>query len=635
MATLTRSDQSHGSYVKLEPGITITYPALSTEWTVLQAFRLHHQRLERKTKYQPLRRSFQGISTIKWQNDLALFDTHLRHILTRGDLDTIVKHKLKEQEQISQSQLVSICTLLNRLTNSQLLSGLSEDANLNEQDSPYPRLLLLAQILNDTEWNFDLTTGQGRVLFVLDSEQDANEANNVVRTFDEFFSQVMLPMRVEKVQQPTSEARESRLGLRDRAVKGLEYLFLRVPQGQSQFCQGHRILIKLPDWNTIDRPPEPETALELFFSTCASSKEWHQAWCAIRSTAESDDEDVCDFCDDLRDAKTSGKIFRFIARDNNLFISSNDDNQRRARPNYQPTRSLYDLIENQSFCESRNINPFMPLRGGLRTHRIQHQNCRSWVGNDSNDVHDYDGHGTRIAELILRAAPEADIYICKVFNGRSLLPDEVEGIAKAITYAVDVWDVDIISMSFGLTSDSLINDTKLKVAYRNIDAAIQNAKSTIFLAAAANHGSHGPRTFPANHDSVICIHASDGNGKDGGISPDPESTDDNFMILGIALELGGGRKSGTSYAAPMAASMAAHIIYTAENLLDLTDTARYRLRTGRGMREMFRLMCGRNCTGGYRFLAPWVELWTKDWHLDHDRIKFIETRILTTEVFKF
>lgn len=70
------------------------------------------------------------------------------------------------------------------------------------------------------------------------------------------------------------------------------------------------------------------------------------------------------------------------------------------------------------------------IRGGLRTHRIQHQNCRSWVGNDSNDVHDYDGHGTRIAELILRVAPEADIYICKVFNGRSLLPDEVEGIAK-------------------------------------------------------------------------------------------------------------------------------------------------------------------------------------------------------------
>ncbi|KAF5702070.1 minor extracellular protease epr [Fusarium mundagurra] len=925
-APSTKSGQTRGSFVQLEPETTINYPIQSTEWTILQRLRLHHQRLERKTKYRPLTRSTQDTSSIKWQNTLALLDTHLRLILTRGDLDTIVKHKLKEQEQAAQSQLVSICALLNRLTNSQLLSGITENIDLNKQDSPYSRLLLLVQVLNDTEWSFDLITGQGKVLFVLDSEKDADEANDIARNFDQVFSQVMLPTRVEKVRQPTSEAWESRLGLRDQVVKGFEYLLQHVPEGQSEACHGHRILIKLPDWDTIERPSEPETALELFFSTCASSKEWHQAWCAVPSTAESDDEYSCEFCDDLRDAKTSGTVFRFIARDSNLYISSNHYEQWRARPNCQPTRSLCDLIDTQSFCESRNINPLMPLiktqrfnekqrralasrlalslslflnsdyvlnayettavffvlengrceldlvyatsaannhkqnaafnesmslynnlarmlleieygfslkslelekltawvndrlilcyeesgseddinikdtearisyltavrdllnfkrtyrkgsrrfkgilfdigaiagevifsdvaerlrscieptqmrvsglesskedlllpnldndnmgkrvekknvvrlaaramasknraspfqlfddkddlakkadfffsqledfhnscreraasiqpispkpvriavldtginktsgaiRGGLRKKRIKHENCRSWVGNDTNDVHDYDGHGTRIAELILRAAPEAEIYICKVFNGRNLLPDEVEGIAKAITYAVDVWKVDIISMSFGLTSESLASDPQLKAAYSKIDTAIENAKSTIFLAAAANHGSHGPRTFPASHDSVICIHASDGNGKDGGISPKPQSSDDNFMILGIALQLGGVRKSGTSYAAPMAASMAAHIIYAAENLLDLTDTAKHRLRTGRGMREMFRLMCGHNCTGGYQFLAPWVELWTTDWHLDEDRVKFIETRILTTEVFKF
>ncbi|KAF9774421.1 hypothetical protein IL306_007580 [Fusarium sp. DS 682] len=275
------------------------------------------------------------------------------------------------------------------------------------------------------------------------------------------------------------------------------------------------------------------------------------------------------------------------------------------------------------------------IKGGLKTRRIQPQNCRSWVGNDPNDVHDYHGHGTRIAELILRAAPEADIYVCKVFNGTSLQPNEVKGIAKAITYAVDVWDVDIISMSFWLTAYSLINDTKLQAAYKEIDVAIENAKSKIFFAAAANHGSHGPRTFPANHHSVICIHASDGKGKDGGISPEPEPTDDNFMTLGIALNFGDKRKSGTSYAAPMAASMAAYILYVAENLLDLPETAIDRLRTGRGMREMFRLMCGPSCSGGYRFVAPWIKLWTKDWHLDDDKIKYIETTVRTTHWFKF
>ncbi|KAF4944627.1 hypothetical protein FGADI_12565 [Fusarium gaditjirri] len=864
MAALTRSAQFN-----LEPELTGTYSTLSTELAILQAFRLHHQRLERRTKYRPLTKPLQDIGSIKLQNNLVLFDTHLRQILTMRDLNTIIKHKLKEQEQIAQSHLVSICTLLNRLTSTQLLSRFSGYATLNEQDSPYPRLLLLARILNDTEWSFDLTTGQGWVLFVLNSEIDSYEAYNVVRRFDGFFSQVMLPMRVEKVQQPTSEAWESRLELRSRAVNGLESLFLHVPQGQSQSCQGHMILIKLPDWDTIDRPSEPETALELFLSTCASRKEWHQAWSLndlietqsfcnswninpfmvpiktqrfnekqkralasrvaltlslflnsdyvlnaseantvffvlengrceldlVYATSAANDQDQNTAFNEsmysynnlakilleiehgfslkdleLEDMKTwvnkrltlayeesgsdddinikdtearisyltavrdllnfkktyrkgsrrfkgtlfdigaiaSEVIFSEVAerlrscieptklqvsgiessKEELLTATPDKDNMlkreerkvvMRLAPrsmslkNRETPLQLFDdkdelaakadffftqLEQFHRSCDERatllqSIPRFSSkpvriaildtginkasgaIRGGLKTRRIQHQNCRSWVGNDSNDVHDYDGHGTRIAELILQAAPEADIYVCKVFNGRNLLPDEVQGIAKAITYAVDVWDVDIISMSFGLTSESLISDPKLKLAYRDIDAAIENAKHKIFLAAAANHGSHAPRTFPANHDSVICIHASDGNGKDGGISPEPESTDDNFMILGMALKLGGGRKSGTSYAAPMAASVAAQIIYAADNLLGLTDTARDRLRTGRGMREMFRLMSRRNCTAGYRFFAPWVELWTKDWHLDHDRIKFIEARILTTGMFKF
>ncbi|SPJ91939.1 uncharacterized protein FTOL_13593 [Fusarium torulosum] len=274
------------------------------------------------------------------------------------------------------------------------------------------------------------------------------------------------------------------------------------------------------------------------------------------------------------------------------------------------------------------------ISGGLTMKHIQHQNCRSWVGDNPNNVHDCHGHGTRIVELILRAAPEADVYVCKVFNGARLQPDEAKNIAKAIRYAVDVWDVDIISMSFGLTPPSP-NDAQLQAAYKDIEVAIENAGSKVFFAAAANHGSHGPRTFPANHPSVICIHASDGKGKDGGISPEPESTDDNFMTLGIALNFGDERKSGTSYAAPLAASMAAHILYVAENLLDLSESARHRLRTGRGMREMFRLMCGPRCSGGYRFVAPWVRLWTQDWHLDGDKIKNIETTVLTTDLFKY
>jgi hypothetical protein len=90
--------------------------------------------------------------------------------------------------------------------------------------------------------------------------------------------------------------------------------------------------------------------------------------------------------------------------------------------------------------------------------------------------------------------------------------------------------VDIISMSLGLEPDNRNVD---------IDKAISSAfKSNITMfAAAANNGGNKPRAYPANRRTgVICIHASDGHGNDGGISPSPESRKDNFSTLGISIE---------------------------------------------------------------------------------------------------
>lgn len=52
-------------------------------------------------------------------------------------------------------------------------------------------------------------------------------------------------------------------------------------------------------------------------------------------------------------------------------MPSNDDEERPVQPNYQPTRSLRDLIENQNFVEPRNINPLMPLIKAQRFHEKQ------------------------------------------------------------------------------------------------------------------------------------------------------------------------------------------------------------------------------------------------------------------------
>jgi subtilisin family serine protease len=270
--------------------------------------------------------------------------------------------------------------------------------------------------------------------------------------------------------------------------------------------------------------------------------------------------------------------------------------------------------------------------------RIKNEDCRSWVGNDPADVHDNHGHGTNITNLLLEVAPWAEICVGKVFNGNEFCVEEARNVAKAINHAVRIWHADIITMSFGFKRPTP-NDTDLKQSIAEIEKEIGEAKKTIFFAAAGNHGAHEPRTFPAWLSDVICIHASDGKGKDGQISPEAQGADDNFMTLGIAIRVIDrdgipSLKSGTSYAAPIAAALAADILYVTECLIDLTLIARGRLRTGRGMKKMLDLMCMPKGHDGYRFVAPWVQLWRENWHYDLPVIQNAESKILMTDFFQ-
>jgi hypothetical protein len=86
-------------------------------------------------------------------------------------------------------------------------------------------------------------------------------------------------------------------------------------------------------------------------------------------------------------------------------------------------------------------------------------------------------------------------------------------------------NVDIISMSLGL-------DKRNEELEKILDQAA--VSGIILLAAAGNHGNYGPRAFPGTHRNVICVRASDGKGKDGGISPAAVNHDDSFMTLGMA-----------------------------------------------------------------------------------------------------
>jgi Subtilase family len=198
-------------------------------------------------------------------------------------------------------------------------------------------------------------------------------------------------------------------------------------------------------------------------------------------------------------------------------------------------------------------------------------------------------------------------------------------------------------MSFGLKPFGYGNQ-KLRQAYIDIASEIQLSKNKILFAAAANAGDNTDRAFPASCEEVICVHASNGKGKDGGISPSAKGREDNFMTLGIAVECDNLNdpkcpkkeyKSGTSYATPIAAAIAAQVLYVTECLMDVRKSSLECLRTRKGMRKMFELMCEPTGSSGYRYLAPWVKCWPEEWHVNDDRITLVESTIHDTEGLQY
>jgi hypothetical protein len=71
----------------------------------------------------------------------------------------------------------------------------------------------------------------------------------------------------------------------------------------------------------------------------------------------------------------------------------------------------------------------MGIDAGFEMKRLDEKRCHSWV-DDTTNVHDNHGHGTNVTALVLRVAPEADIYIAKVFSGGEVQDDEVDNVAK-------------------------------------------------------------------------------------------------------------------------------------------------------------------------------------------------------------
>ncbi|KAL7917439.1 hypothetical protein ACQKWADRAFT_306812 [Trichoderma austrokoningii] len=181
------------------------------------------------------------------------------------------------------------------------------------------------------------------------------------------------------------------------------------------------------------------------------------------------------------------------------------------------------------------------------------------------DVSDRCGHGTHVAGILLDFAPDAELYIAKISDFE---PAEPAIIAKAIDHAVNVWKVDVISMSFGYPSREVNGYGLLE---RSIKHAIN--QNVLLFAAASNNGANTKRAYPARHADVICVHSTNANGTPSDFNPTP-LPGDNFATIGEAVESAWpvnlcdqeknenyiAHKSGTSFATPIASGIAAFLL---------------------------------------------------------------------------
>lgn len=148
-----------------------------------------------------------------------------------------------------------------------------------------------------------------------------------------------------------------------------------------------------------------------------------------------------------------------------------------------------------------------------------------------------------------------------------------------------------------------------------IEDAIGHAhkEGTVLFAAARNNGGLEKIAYPASHDDVICINSTDGVGNPSLFNPSYREGK-NFSTVGEAVLsswLGKvqQRKTGTSYATPIAAGIAAVAMDYMEHKRRVWSKAddlylANKIKTRKGIVTVFNkhLSYSRN---DFRFLCPW------------------------------
>lgn len=251
-----------------------------------------------------------------------------------------------------------------------------------------------------------------------------------------------------------------------------------------------------------------------------------------------------------------------------------------------------------------------------RKERVKGFHCEI-KGLETKANEDTSGHGTSAALLLMQVAPEADIYVARVFREtQEVVPDQV---APAIEHAVKNWDVDIISMSFGFPSVIFKMDQALRLAANN---------DVLLFAAASNDGANEDitRAWPARDDSkVFCIHATDSKGSPWKGNPPNEFATHNFATLGENVLTTGKQdkmvgKTGTSMATPIAAATAALLIDFSRlprmkgKKLDHID----KVASFQGMKRLLLASSTKVNNDNFRYIKPWHLFSTH--HFEYDSV---------------
>ena len=118
----------------------------SIEWTLLQALRSHSRnRLRYKLDYQPLEPALQTNLETTLDNAVGFFDTGMRNILDRGDLDdSFITSELGLGSQNIQAQLKSLYSLLDKLVD------ISLPLSKQSQTGLYRNLQALTNLLGNS-----------------------------------------------------------------------------------------------------------------------------------------------------------------------------------------------------------------------------------------------------------------------------------------------------------------------------------------------------------------------------------------------------------------------------------------------------------------------------------------------------